>query len=113
MTECHKIESSEPLHNPPDYFSHEVSSIQTTDRHGEVLHLLPADDSVSVQVVQVEGPLQLLLGAALHQHRQPEHEVLHSEASLGWITAGQQNKSCQRNFADKCLDFRFQTIKHC
>ena len=37
-------------------------------RGHDILHLVPGDDPVPVEVVHVEGPPQLVLLATLHQH---------------------------------------------
>ena len=47
-----------------------------TDRHGDVLHLLPGDDSVPVQVVKVKCPLQLLLLSSVHEDRETHNKIL-------------------------------------
>jgi hypothetical protein len=50
-------------------------------RGDNVLHLVPGDDPVTVEVVHVEGPPQLLLLAPLHQDGEPEGKVLHVKLS--------------------------------
>ena len=53
-----------------------MTSVQKTHRHGQVLHLLPGDYSVPVQIIQVECPGQLLIGAAVDEDGKTQYEIL-------------------------------------
>ena len=67
-----------------------ISSLHTSYRHGEVLHLLPADHSVPVQVVEFEGPFEFLLIRAMDEESQAENKILVSVS--GWKLVERRGK---------------------
>ena len=67
-----------------------IISLHTTYRHGEVLHLLPADDSVPVQVVEFKCPFEFLLIRAVDEESQAENKILVSVG--GWKLVERRGK---------------------
>ena len=51
--------------------------MHSTHRHGQVLHLLPGDHSVTVQIIQVKCPGEFLLVAAVDEDGETEDEILY------------------------------------
>ena len=47
-------------------------------REDDVLHLLPGDVAVTVEVVQVEHPVILVIVSPVHQNTQVPYEILNS-----------------------------------
>ena len=50
--------------------------MQRTHRHRQVLHLLPRDHSVPVQIIEMKCPGQFLLVAAVDEDGETEYEIL-------------------------------------
>jgi len=53
-----------------------VFAHQAVDGRHNARHLCPADDAVTVNVIQTERPAQFIVEASASQHRQTRHKVL-------------------------------------